>query len=64
MLSLLIVVLRLVEVSASGSSLIQSNLPSVMCLSVIVKSRRQGGPGPQRPIAPWKQIGEYSLCFK
>jgi hypothetical protein len=31
-------------------------LPSVVCLSVIVKPRKRGGPGPIGAVAPWKNI--------
>jgi hypothetical protein len=30
-------------------------LPSVVCLSVIVKPRQRGGPGPLGAVAPWKK---------
>jgi hypothetical protein len=29
-------------------------LPRVMCLSVILKPRQRGGPGPLWAVAPWK----------
>ena len=33
--------------------------PCVMCLSVIVKSRQWGGPGPLGTVAPWWEICKY-----
>ena len=48
-LSLVSVVYQ-VDVSASGY------LPSVVCLSVIVKPRECEGPGPLGAVAPWKKI--------
>jgi hypothetical protein len=31
-------------------------LPIVLCLSVIVKPRKSGGPVPLETIAPWKKL--------
>jgi hypothetical protein len=31
-------------------------LPSVVCLSVLVKPRQRGGPGPLLGVAQWKEI--------
>jgi len=32
-------------------------LPNVVCLSVIVKPRQRGGPGPRGTLAPWSAGG-------
>ena len=39
-------------------------LPSVVCLSAIVKSRQRGGSGTVGVVAPWKKIKEYSVCLQ
>ena len=53
--------LRRADHSSSG------NLPSVVCLSVIVKLRKWGGPGPLGAVVPWTKkeacrLRNHSLC--
>ena len=39
-------------------------LPSVMCLSVIVKPRKLGDRGPLGALAPWEEIQDISCTIR
>jgi len=42
---------------------LEGELQSTVCLSMTVKPRKWGGPGPIESVTPWKKIPRATLCL-